>query len=94
MAGSDRVRWRPGKKDVVFAAVVVAVIVALSLGTGKRITKPVPNDDVHIHATKRATCMRCHGQDGVKPRPKAHHAPDDQCFLCHRQPKGWRGVVR
>ncbi len=94
MAGDGRAGWKPGKKDAIFVAVVIAVIVALSLGTGKRTTRPVPNDDAHIHATKRADCMRCHGAGGVKPRPKAHHAPGDQCFLCHRQPRDWAGARR
>jgi len=94
MSEGGKSGWRPGKKDAIFAAVVIAVIVLLTLGTGKRTTRPVPNDEAHIHALKREQCMQCHGPNGVKPRPKAHHAPGDQCFLCHRQPRDWKGAAR
>ncbi len=89
MAG--RFKFQLGKRDLIFLGVVVLVIGALILGTGKRTTKPVPEDDVHRHAVKRAQCMQCHGPGGVRPRPRAHHTRGDQCFLCHRQPRGWVG---
>jgi len=84
-------KWKPGKKDAVFLAVVIAVIVLLVLGTGERTTKPTPNDKVHTHATSREACMACHGSKGVRPRLAEHHVKNDQCFQCHTQPKGWLG---
>jgi len=84
-------KWKPGKKDAVFLAVVMAVIVLLVLGTGKRTTKPAPNDQVHTHAVTRQACMACHGVNGIRPRPVEHHVKGDQCFQCHIQPKGWLG---
>ncbi len=81
-------RWRPGKRDALFLAIVAGVILLLVLGTSERTTKPVPDDDVHRHATSRAACMSCHGQGGVRPQP-AGHTQADQCFQCHLQPKGW-----
>ncbi len=88
---STQPKWKPGKKDAVFLAVVMAVIVLLVLVTGKRTTKPTPNDRVHTHAVTRQACMGCHGANGVRPRPIEQHAKGDQCFLCHTQPKSWLG---
>jgi len=83
--------WKPGGKDAIFLGVVILVIGLLWLGSGKRTTKPTPNDAVHQQALDRATCMQCHGTNGVKPRPAEHHVKNDQCFQCHTQPAGWRG---
>ncbi len=91
MAESDkRQSWKPGKQDVVFLAIVAAVVLALVLGSSDRTTKPVPNDEVHRTATTRAACMTCHGADGVRPQPMGH-TKADQCFQCHVQPKDWAG---
>jgi len=87
-----QLKWKPGKRDVIFLAFVAMVIVLLILGSGKRTTKPTPNDQVHTHAVTRQACMECHGLNGVRPRPVEHHARGDQCFLCHTQPRGWAGV--
>ena len=84
-------KWRPGKRDLLFLAIVAAVILLLVLGTSERTTKPVPSDDVHRQATSRAACMECHNATGVKPMPKSH-TRDEQCFLCHKQPEGWVGA--
>ena len=84
--------WKPGGKDAIFLGVVILVIGLLVLGTGKRTTKPTPNDTVHQHALKREACMQCHGATGVRPRPVEHHVKGDQCFQCHTQPAGWLGV--
>ncbi|MDQ6957999.1 MAG: hypothetical protein Q9M24_02675 [Mariprofundaceae bacterium] len=84
-------KWKPGKKDAVFLAVIIAVIVLLALGTGKRTTKSTPNDQIHAHAVTRQACMECHGVNGIQPRPLEHHVKDDQCFQCHTQPKDWQG---
>ncbi|HKI62518.1 MAG TPA: hypothetical protein VKA31_09515 [Mariprofundaceae bacterium] len=80
--------WRPGKRDAVFLAIVAVVIMLLVLGTSERTTKPVPDDDTHMHATSRAACMACHGTEGVRPQPQGH-TKADQCFQCHAQPQGW-----
>ncbi len=85
-------KWKPGKKDAVFLAVVAGVIILLVLGGGKRTTKPTPNDAVHTHALTRQACMKCHGPKGIRPRPAINHAKGDQCFLCHTEPKDWVGI--
>jgi len=62
-------KWQPGKKDMVFFAIVTAVILLLVLGTSDHKTKPVPADKTHMQVTSRAECMACHSVDGVKPQP-------------------------
>jgi len=87
---SDK-KWQPGKKDAVFVAVVIAVIVLLVLGSSERTTKSTPNDAVHQAALSHETCMQCHGAKGVRPQP-LEHTKSTQCFQCHTQPKGWKGA--
>jgi len=84
-------KWQPGKKDAVFLAVVIAVIVLLLLGSGERTTQPTPNDDVHRSVTSHEACMKCHDADGVRPQP-AGHTGSAQCFQCHTQPRDWQGA--
>jgi len=87
-ASESKQKWQPGKKDMVFFAIVAAVILLLVLGTSDRSTKPVPSDQTHMQVTSRAECMACHGADGVKPQPMGH-SKADQCFQCHLQPTNW-----
>ncbi len=89
---SSQNKWKAGKRDVIFLIIAATVIVMLVLGTGKRTTRAAPDDDTHRHAVTRAQCMRCHGSEGIRPRPRAHHVRGDQCFQCHQQPAGWVGV--
>lgn len=77
-----------GKKDLIFIAVVVAVITTLSLGSYEKRTVPTPNDATHAKITARAQCLSCHSSKGVRPQPKGH-TKATQCFQCHTQPKAW-----
>jgi len=86
-------QWKPGKRDAIFLAIVVAVVIALVLGTGERTTKPTPNNAVHQRVTSHTACMQCHGPGSVHPQP-AGHTRASQCFQCHKQPAGWQGVKR
>jgi len=93
MTNQQKESWKPGKRDLLFLAIVLAVVLALVLGTSERKTIPAPNDDVHRSAVSRAECMTCHGAEGIRPQsPK--HTQVDKCFLCHTQPEGWKGVVK
>lgn len=85
-------KWKPGKKDAIFLAVVIGVIVVLSVTGGKRTTKDTPNDAIHRAVTSHTECMKCHGPGSAHPQPVGH-TKSIQCFLCHRQPKGWKGPV-
>jgi len=82
--------WKLGKRDAIFLILVGTVVLTLVLTGGKKTTKPTPDDPIHQNATSRAQCMSCHGPDGVRPQPKGH-VKGGQCFLCHQQPKGWKG---
>lgn len=84
--------WQPGRKDMVFFAIVAAVILLLVLGTGDRSTKSVPSDQTHLQVKSRAECMACHAVDSVKPQPMGH-TKADQCFQCHLQPKTWGKIT-
>lgn len=86
-------KWKPGSRDMLFLAIIAAVVLVLTVGGGERKTKPVPNDEVHQHAASLAACMGCHDQSGVRPQPKGH-IQGGQCFQCHLQPEGWRGGVK
>jgi len=72
----NKQRWKPGKRDAIFLALVGAVVLTLVFTSSKKTTKPTPDDMVHRTATSRAQCMHC------------------QCFLCHLQPKDWKGPVK
>jgi len=85
-------KWQPGKKDMIFFAIVAAVILLLVLGTSERKTKAVPDDQTHQQVKSRAECMACHGVDGVKPQPIGH-SKADQCFQCHLQPAHWKKMT-
>ncbi|MDQ6955342.1 MAG: cytochrome c3 family protein [Mariprofundaceae bacterium] len=81
-------KWQPDKRDMVFFAIVAAVILLLVLGANERKTKPVPDNETHQSVQSRAECMTCHSIDGVKPQP-IKHTKADQCFQCHLQPEHW-----
>jgi len=85
--------WKPGKRDVVFLAIIAAVVLVLVLGTSDRKTIPVPGDEVHRSVTSKAACMTCHDSAGVHPQPITH-TKMDRCFLCHTQPEGWLGAIK
>ena len=92
MTDQQKDSWKPGKRDMLFLAIVLVVVLALVLGTSERKTIPAPNDETHRTATSRAACMACHGQQGIRPQsPK--HTQVDKCFLCHTQPDGWLGAA-
>jgi cytochrome c553 len=93
MNDQQKQKWQPGKRDLLFLAIVAAVVLALVLGSSERKTKLVPNDETHRNATSRAACMSCHGQDGIRPQPQGHTLAN-QCFQCHQQPAGWKGATR
>ena len=85
-----RPAWKPGKRDIIFLTLVATVVLTLVLTSSKKTTKPTPDDPIHQNATSIAECMRCHGPGGVLPQPK-RHPQGGQCFLCHLQPKHWKG---
>ena len=86
MSEGEQQKWKPGKRDLIFVSVVVAVVLLLVLGTSERTTKPTPNDETHVKVTSREECKRCHDVGGIKPWP-AQHTKADQCYQCHLQPE-------
>jgi hypothetical protein len=81
------------KKDGVFIAVIVALLGALYMSTGKVKAKNVPDDEKHnrFHDVMRKggdrvetekSCTACHGPQST-PLSKAH-PPKEQCLLCHK----------
>lgn len=90
---ASETKWKPGKKDAIFLAIVIGVIVVLSVSGGKRTTKATPDDAIHRAVTSHLACMQCHGPGSEHPQP-AGHTKSEQCFLCHTQPKGWKGSAQ
>ncbi len=91
MTEQQKNTWKMGKRDMVFLAIIVAVVLVLVLGSTDRKTIPVPSDETHRNTTARAQCMTCHDAAGVRPQP-ATHTKMERCFLCHTQPEGWAGA--
>ena len=91
-----------GKKDWMFIAVVVIVLIIFYLISGKERTKRVPYDDKHISfyeimektGDKMAAdkgCPACHYEPGGIPFPPKHPLkPKDgpmRCLFCHKLKK-------
>jgi hypothetical protein len=92
-----------GKKDWMFIAVVVIVLIIFYLISGKERTKRVPYDDKHIafYEIMKKTgdkmeadkgCPACHYVPGGIPFPPKHPLkPKDgpmRCLFCHKLIKG------
>ncbi len=82
-------RWKFGKRDAIVIGIALSLILVLTLGSSERKTKDTPNDAMHAEAHSRHDCLQCHGPKGVRPQPLGHPSTD-QCFLCHKQPTGWK----
>ena len=88
MTEQQKQSWRPGKRDLMFLAMVAAVVLVLVLGTGDRTTVAVPSDDLHRTTLSRVACVSCHWPDGDQPQAGKHlHTKADQCFQCHTEPR-------
>ena len=88
MTEKQKQSWRPGRQDLMFLAMVAAVVLLLILGTGDRTTVAVPSDDVHRTTSSREACVSCHWPDGDQAKNGKHlHSKADQCFQCHAEPK-------
>jgi len=81
------------KRDLLFTAVIVAVLGTLFMSKDRAKTKNVPYDDSHSRfhdalrtGTDRARvekeCAVCHGSQSI-PLSKTH-PPKEQCLLCHK----------
>lgn len=90
------------RKDWMFIALGLAVLIVFYIISGPEKTKQVPNDDRHRPAydvfkqtgsKKEAdkTCPTCHNEQGGIPFPKDHPLkPKDgpmSCHLCHKLKK-------
>lgn len=87
------------KRDWIFIAVIVALLGALLINTGKTKTKNVPFDDKHSRfydlmqkggerVSVEKECTACHGSKAL-PLPQAH-PPKEQCLICHKLSQGKR----
>ena len=78
-------KWRPGKGDWVFIAVVIAVVVFVSLLPTPRERNPmIPANEEHRVLTVETSCSQCHAVQGSRPLPDRHPKRQD-CFKCHRR---------
>lgn len=81
------------RKDVLFLAIICAVLAVVILISGEETTRKVPNDGLHRPAydvlaktgSKREAekgCESCHNDRQV--RFPANHPPKNRCLLCHK----------
>jgi len=81
------------RKDWLFLAIMVVVLLVFILVSGKEKTRKVPDDAVHRPfyevmkktGSKKAAekgCESCHN-DKVVPFPK-NHPPKNRCLFCHK----------
>jgi len=81
------------RKDLLFLAIICAVLAFVILISGEEKTTKVPYDDLHRPAyevmkktgSKREAekgCDGCHNDKGV-PFP-ANHPPKNRCLFCHK----------
>lgn len=79
-------------RDLVFIAILGAVLTVLLLSTGREKPKKMPADDRHRpfaealakggdRATVEKGCVVCHDQKAI-PLPVGH-PPKEQCLICH-----------
>ncbi|MHB8174580.1 MAG: cytochrome c family protein [Nitrospirota bacterium] len=72
------------KRDLLFAAVIVALIIFLYfLSATARKPPAMPADAVHAKLTDLRSCPACHGPGKVSPL-KQDHPPKEHCFKCHK----------
>jgi hypothetical protein len=80
-------------KDLLFLALVGAVLVFVFLISGEETTKKVPDNGTHrpVYEVWRSTgskvkaeqvCERCHNDAGI-PFSK-NHPPKNRCLFCHK----------
>ena len=81
------------KRDLIFFAVIVAVLGTLFVSTGKLKAKNVPYNEKHNQFYEvthegggrmemEKKCATCHGIQSI-PLSKTH-PPKEQCLLCHK----------
>ena len=81
------------RKDWLFLAIMIVVLLVFILVSGKEKTRKVPYDAVHRPfyevmkktGSKKETekgCESCHN-DKVVPFPK-NHPPKNRCLFCHK----------
>lgn len=70
-------------KNIIFAAVVIALVAFLYFLSSKPVV-PIPADDSHISIQEETACFECHGE-GKEYARKKDHPPKDQCFKCHKR---------
>lgn len=81
------------RKDLLFIAIICAVLAIVILISGEEKTKRVPYDEIHLPAyeilkrtgSKREAekgCEVCHNDQKI-PYP-ANHPPKNRCLFCHK----------
>ncbi len=72
------------KRDILFAAVILAVVGFLFyLNATARKPPLMPSDAIHKNLNDILACAPCHGPGGGSPLKKGH-PPKRHCFKCHK----------
>ena len=71
----------------VVAIAVILVVLGFVLFLALRTRQPpvLPGDAKHAVYDGAASCLTCHGPQGVKPRSK-NHPMGNECLRCHGGP--------
>jgi hypothetical protein len=71
------------KKNVLFIAVAVAVLIFLFYLSMSKKVPLIPGDDLHRSVTTNEACGECHAP-GKRAPLKEGHPPKEQCLICHK----------
>jgi hypothetical protein len=78
-------KWTLRKKDWLFIAAVIAVVLFVSLlPTPRERNALVPANETHRAIVSEKQCVQCHAAQGEQPLP-ARHPKRQDCFKCHRR---------
>jgi len=71
------------KKNIVFLAVITAVLLVLFFLSSRNKVPFIPADDFHKTVTTNEACGECHAP-GKRAPLKQTHPPKEQCLICHK----------
>jgi hypothetical protein len=81
-------------RDLIFIAIVLAVVGGLYLLSTKNKAKPMsPNPPEHLTVTAREDCLKCHLPETLGELERQHRHPGKwrdarvSCLLCHPVPQ-------
>ncbi len=82
-------------RDLIFIAIILAVVGGLYFLSTKNKARPMPADPPeHMTVRSRDECLKCHTPEALGELERQHKHPGKwrdarvSCLLCHTAPKG------